>query len=172
MVTPLSSSLSPLTASGGVVREPAPSGGESSEAKPSLRHTAARICDTASENGYYEPQTDMIVVDASRGTVWQTLAHEATHQLLFNSAFREKNLSGEVPPWLNEGLAEYMVGCATRAHVATRIAGRSIGARARTMAARGVRRMMMSITSSISGTTTVVGFDSSASANKTTMRKK
>jgi hypothetical protein len=64
--------------------------------------------EAAGENGRYEPAIDTVVVDASRGLQLATLVHEATHQLLFVTAFKERGGHGEIPPWLNEGLAEYV----------------------------------------------------------------
>lgn len=64
--------------------------------------------ETAGENGRYEPEIDTVVVDASQGFKLATLMHEATHQLLFVTAFKERGGHGEIPPWLNEGLAEYV----------------------------------------------------------------
>jgi hypothetical protein len=64
--------------------------------------------ESAGENGRYEPDIDTVVVDASRGFQLATLVHEATHQLLFVTAFKERGGHGEIPPWLNEGLAEYV----------------------------------------------------------------
>jgi len=60
------------------------------------------------EGGRYDPDTDTVVVDASRGLERLTWTHEATHQLLSVTAFRERGTQGEIPPWVNEGLAEYM----------------------------------------------------------------
>lgn len=61
----------------------------------------------AGETGRYDPDSDTVVVDASRGLELLTWTHEATHQLLSVTAFRERGAQGEIPPWVNEGLAEY-----------------------------------------------------------------
>jgi hypothetical protein len=39
------------------------------------------------------------------------LFHEATHEILFNTAERTKAARGDIPAWLDEGLAEYMGWC-------------------------------------------------------------
>ena len=62
----------------------------------------------AGGTGHYEPDIDTVVVDASNGLERLTWTHEATHQLLFVTAFRERGAQGEIPPWVNEGLAEYV----------------------------------------------------------------
>jgi hypothetical protein len=80
-----------------------------------LHADSASYPERAREFGHYEPDTDLVSVDASRTAVWPLLAHEATHQLLHVTAFREKNEHGEIPPWLNEGLAEYVAASAVRA---------------------------------------------------------
>src|SRR6185503_12555846 len=64
--------------------------------------------EVSSEAGYYDPETDVLSLKAERGFDCTTLAHELTHQLLQDTAFREKNRDGCIPAWLNEGLAEYM----------------------------------------------------------------
>lgn len=68
----------------------------------------------ASEAGRYDPESDVVHVDASHAQYEWTLAHELTHQLLFDTAFRERHRSGEIPAWLGEGLAEYVSGSAAR----------------------------------------------------------
>ncbi|MGH7152173.1 MAG: DUF1570 domain-containing protein, partial [Planctomycetota bacterium] len=43
------------------------------------------------------------------GTVHpEVLFHEATHQLLYTTAARARGGTGEIPDWLNEGLADYV----------------------------------------------------------------
>lgn len=59
-------------------------------------------------SGHYEPERDTVYVPAPDGLDLRTLLHEATHQLLFVTAFRARGSTGEIPPWLNEGLAEYL----------------------------------------------------------------
>lgn len=73
-----------------------------------LHADAASYPEIAQEVGRYEPDTDILRVKATQGLDFPTLAHELTHQLLQNTAFRERNDDGCIPPWLNEGLAEYM----------------------------------------------------------------
>jgi hypothetical protein len=79
-----------------------------------LHADASSYPDSGREFGYYDPSTDVVQVDCSQTLVFQTLAHEATHQLLYDTAFRERNGSGEIPPWVNEGLAEYVAGAVAR----------------------------------------------------------
>lgn len=76
--------------------------------KVHLHGDRASYPESAGENGRYEPDTDTVLVDASGGLRLGTLVHEATHQLLFVTAFRERGGQGEIPPWVNEGLAEYV----------------------------------------------------------------
>jgi len=64
--------------------------------------------ESGGEVGRYDPDTDTVVVDASTGLEPLTWTHEATHQLLSVTAFRERGAQGEIPPWVNEGLAEYV----------------------------------------------------------------
>jgi len=68
----------------------------------------ASFPESAGEVGRYEPDTDTVVVEASSGLEPLTWMHEATHQLLFVTAFKERGAQGEIPPWVNEGLAEYV----------------------------------------------------------------
>jgi hypothetical protein len=73
-----------------------------------LHADAASYPELAGEVGRYEPDTDILRVKADKGLDFPTLTHELTHQLLQDTAFREQNDDGCIPPWLNEGLAEYM----------------------------------------------------------------
>jgi hypothetical protein len=63
------------------------------------------------EAGRYDPDDDTLRIDASAGLDPGILAHEATHQLLHDTAVRERSYSGEIPGWLDEGLADYIAGC-------------------------------------------------------------
>jgi len=69
---------------------------------------AASYPEVGLESGIYVTVDDQVHLDASNGFYMETLAHELTHQLLYDTLFRERNRDGEVPPWLNEGLAEYL----------------------------------------------------------------
>jgi hypothetical protein len=80
-----------------------------------LHADRASYPETAGEAGRYDPGTDRVLVDASRGLLFTTLAHEATHQLLQDTVFRERSGEGEIPPWLNEGLAEYVAASVAHA---------------------------------------------------------
>lgn len=76
---------------------------------------SASYPEVANEAGRYDPAIDEVHVNASGALVFETLAHEATHQLLQNTAFLEKGHEGEIPPWVNEGLAEYVAAGVVRA---------------------------------------------------------
>ena len=69
---------------------------------------AASYPESGNEGGYFAPAENIARVDASRGLHVGTLIHEATHQLIHNTAERERAYSGSIPGWLDEGLAEYM----------------------------------------------------------------
>ncbi len=71
--------------------------------------------ENAAEVGHYDEADDTVHVDASGGLSWEPLAHELAHQLLYDTAVRERSNSGELPGWLSEGLAEYLAGCVTGA---------------------------------------------------------
>lgn len=73
-----------------------------------LHADAASYPESAGEAGRYLPEVDEVHLDASRGFSFATLAHELTHQWLYDTAFREQKREGEVPSWLDEGLAEYV----------------------------------------------------------------
>ena len=59
---------------------------------------------------YYDPERDTVYELAATGLVLDVLIHEATHQILHDSALELHKSSGDVPGWLDEGLAEYMSG--------------------------------------------------------------
>ena len=61
-------------------------------------------------DAYFDSSTSTLLVNAAGGFEPHTLFHEATHEILFNTAERTKGSRGEIPAWLDEGLAEYM-GC-------------------------------------------------------------
>jgi hypothetical protein len=61
-------------------------------------------------DAYFDPPSNTLLVDAANGFEPRVLFHEATHEILYNTAERTKNARGEIPAWLDEGLAEYM-GC-------------------------------------------------------------
>jgi hypothetical protein len=62
------------------------------------------------EAGYFAPSTNVLQVDASQSSWRSTMAHEATHQLLHNTAVLERTYGGSIPGWLNEAFAEYVEG--------------------------------------------------------------
>ena len=69
---------------------------------------------------YYDPTIDTVVVDASAGLDRGLLFHEAVHQLVERTARRVRAATGDVPAWLDEGLAEYV------RHGITGIPGRAV----------------------------------------------
>ena len=73
---------------------------------------AASYPESANEVGRYEAANDTLYIDASVRFSRDVIVHEATHQLLHDTAIRERTYSGEIPGWLDEGLAEYVAGCA------------------------------------------------------------
>ena len=73
---------------------------------------ASSYPESANEVGRYEASNDTLYIDASVRFSMEVLVHEATHQLLYDTAIRERTYSGQIPGWLDEGLAEYVAGCA------------------------------------------------------------
>ncbi len=67
--------------------------------------------ENGAEIGRYDALEDTLRVDASGGLAMDVLIHEATHQLVYDTAVRERAHSGEIPGWLDEGLADYVAGC-------------------------------------------------------------
>jgi hypothetical protein len=62
-------------------------------------------------DAYFDTLTSTLIVNASGGLDRHMLFHEATHEILFNTAERTKGSRGDIPAWLDEGLAEYMGWC-------------------------------------------------------------
>src|SRR5262249_11744115 len=60
---------------------------------------------TGGRIAYFDPQLNTAYVDAEQGVQRGVFLHEATHQLLYNTAEHAKAARGEVPGWLSEGLA-------------------------------------------------------------------
>ena len=61
-----------------------------------------------SGRSYFLPSERRLYVNASGGTYDNAAVHEATHALLFFSAVHTRSGRGDIPGWLDEGLAEYM----------------------------------------------------------------
>jgi hypothetical protein len=81
-----------------------------------LHADQASYPETANEWGSYDTGEDVVHVNARAGLDYPTLAHELTHQLLYDTAFRERGAgSGTLPAWLDEGLADYVAGSVERA---------------------------------------------------------
>ena len=57
---------------------------------------------------YFDPKTAQVVIDASAVEPRTSLIHEATHQLLHATAVNTRAGLGEIPGWVDEGLAEYL----------------------------------------------------------------
>ncbi|HEX9793988.1 MAG TPA: DUF1570 domain-containing protein [Planctomycetota bacterium] len=53
------------------------------------------------------------VLGTTRGDLWSTLFHEASHQFMY--LLCEKPTKQDVPTWLNEGTASYFEGCELKA---------------------------------------------------------
>jgi len=62
---------------------------------------------------YFDGEAKVLYVLAVDGLGLDTLIHEATHQLLHATAVATRAGRGEIPPWLHEGMAEYMSSCRT-----------------------------------------------------------
>jgi hypothetical protein len=73
-----------------------------------LHADSASYPETAREVALFDPGDDTVRVKASEGFDFRALAHEATHQLLYDTVFRARKQSGRLPAWLDEGLAEYV----------------------------------------------------------------
>lgn len=57
---------------------------------------------------YFDDVANRLIVDASKGLDRGLVVHEAVHQVLHATAERARGATGDIPAWLNEGLAEYM----------------------------------------------------------------
>lgn len=57
--------------------------------------------------GFYDPSQRILIVNAAAGLDRGLVVHEATHQLLAATLELVRGGRGAIPPWLNEGLAEY-----------------------------------------------------------------
>ena len=57
---------------------------------------------------YFRPSDFTLIVNAEGGLDMRVLYHEATHQLLHMTSYRERNGRGTIPGWLNEGLADVL----------------------------------------------------------------
>lgn len=58
--------------------------------------------------GYFDPSALTLMVDASRVQPLRILAHEATHGLFYSTTQRTRGAQGQIPSWLDEGLAQYL----------------------------------------------------------------
>jgi len=64
------------------------------------------------ERGYFDRDDRTLRMDSSGGLDRWLLVHEATHQLVHRTSELEPAYRGDVPAWLDEGLAEYVAACA------------------------------------------------------------
>jgi hypothetical protein len=58
--------------------------------------------------GFFDPAANTVYADVSEGYALLILIHEATHALLNATAVRTKEALGNIPSWVDEGLADYM----------------------------------------------------------------
>jgi hypothetical protein len=63
---------------------------------------------TGDRSAYFNTATRALEVDASSKLDARVLMHEATHALLDATAVATRASTGDIPAWLDEGLAEYM----------------------------------------------------------------
>lgn len=57
---------------------------------------------------YFVPAENRLYVNLATHSPSHSMFHEATHQLLYATAEQGPRARGEIPPWLGEGLAEFM----------------------------------------------------------------
>jgi PAS domain-containing protein len=82
--------------------------------------------EVSSRTGYFSAGDNTLYVLEQGGATAGVIAHEATHQMLYNTAVKTKGGRGAIPQWFNEGFAEYMA--ASRSGAEGR-ASYSLGAR-------------------------------------------
>lgn len=58
--------------------------------------------------GFFDPAAYTVYADVSEGYALGILIHEATHALLNATSVRTKEARGNIPSWVDEGLADYM----------------------------------------------------------------
>ncbi|MDZ4774311.1 MAG: DUF1570 domain-containing protein [Planctomycetota bacterium] len=63
---------------------------------------------TGDRPAYFSSASRSLEVDASGKLDMRVLTHEATHAVLFATAIATRTSTGDIPAWLDEGLAEYM----------------------------------------------------------------
>lgn len=56
---------------------------------------------------YYDPASLTLFINATQSAGRTSVAHEAMHQILHVSTRRTKEARGQIPSWLDEGLAQY-----------------------------------------------------------------
>jgi hypothetical protein len=81
-----------------------------------LHADRASYPEKSNETGLFDTEADIVHVNAEQGLHFDLLVHEGTHQLLYDTAFRARVAgTGELPTWLDEGLACYVAAGVTRA---------------------------------------------------------
>ncbi len=76
--------------------------------KAHLHGDARSFPQSGTRTAFFSAGENTLRVEASVELAQDILVHEATHQILFTVAAREKTNTGSVPAWVDEGLAEYM----------------------------------------------------------------
>jgi hypothetical protein len=79
--------------------------------KAHIYASSSEFPEVSSRRAYFEPSGNVLHVNAEGGLDLGALAHEATHQLLFNTSSNTRAALGAIPAWLDEGLADYMASC-------------------------------------------------------------
>jgi hypothetical protein len=63
---------------------------------------------TGSNGAYFDSTEHTLIIDASNAVNTTVAFHEATHQLIDATATHTRANLGDIPAWLNEGLADFM----------------------------------------------------------------
>ena len=63
---------------------------------------------TSTNGAYFDSTEHTLIVDASKAVNTTVVFHEAMHQLIDATATHTRTNLGDIPAWLNEGLADYM----------------------------------------------------------------
>lgn len=76
--------------------------------KAQIHAEAGSFPEVNDRTGYFSGADNVLFVLAERGADLWLLAHESTHQVMFNTARGMRGGRGEIPAWLDEGFAEYL----------------------------------------------------------------
>lgn len=63
---------------------------------------------------YFSQGPNVLFLNASQGLQRDMLVHECTHQIFHNVTELDRSFSGDMPAWLDEGLAEYIAASTFR----------------------------------------------------------